>query len=1311
VKVEIESQKGLIKTFVMIDSGCSENVIDSHFAEYLGVPLHPKTNPLHLSLADGTLNPSGIVKDELTTQLIIGKHHERITLDVTKIQSYPIMLGIPWLKLHDPWIHWSRHKITFSSPRCLASCLPEGIADSVTALQKYPFIENPVQLDQPLQTSETIETSKNSERSEHSEYSENPEHSDITETKESTDTTDPANTTETTGNLSHATKASSHTRSKTKSKKKARKSAPSRPASAPRSSLTPPKVAMVSGAAFGTYFRHSEIQIFQLTAQSLSEPESPELQDPDLSKIPPEYHEFAKVFSQEEADKLPEHRLYDHKIRLKDDTAPPWGPIYSLSPEELQALKEYIDINLQKGFIRHSQSPCAAPILFAKKPDGGLRLCVDYRGLNKLTIKNRYPLPLINELFDRVGGAKYYTKFDIRDGYHRLRIAKGEEWKTAFRTRYGLFEYQVMPFGLCNAPGTFQHYMNDVFHDYLDDFLANYLDDLLIYSKTLKEHKRHVRLVLQRLQDAGLYLKPSKCEFHTTSTKFLGYILSTDGISMDPAKVESVLSWPAPKSVLEIQMFLGLANFYRRFIKNFSRLLTPITSLLKKSNSPFNWTNAADKAFNSLKKAFTSAPILRHFDYSKPAVLETDASDYALGAVLSQLDDETGLLHPCAFHSRKFIPAELNYEIYDKEMLAIVDSVLTWRHYLEGSGHQTRIVTDHKNLLWFTETKVYNRRQTRWAEKLAYFDFTLEYRPGRLGGKPDALSRRPDYKSRKGGDEQRNPNEFQFLKDHQIKYFPAEEIPRTIAAIRRNNPTASQEFTDDSLLLDIQNAVAENLGLQSTLKKLQDPSLILPEEKEYLSQFKFKDDTLLKNGLIYIPDDNSIKLRILKAHHDSRLAGHLGQDKTYELISRNYTWPTLRKYINNYINTCDTCARNKVSRQSPHGKLHPLPIPPAPWKSVSMDYIVELPLSKGFNAIYVCVDRLTKMSHFIPTNSTVTAQETANLYLSNVCKLHGLPDDIVSDRGTQFTSNFSRHLLKLCKIQGNLSTAYHPQSDGQTERINSVLEQYLRIFCDYQQDNWVELLPMAEFTYNNAKHASTQVSPFYANYGFHPRLSIDVESPKRHQNPAADEWINHLHRVHRALPEALRSAQEQHKKYYDAHKKSPPHMKIGDLVWLNRKNIGSNRPSSKLDAKRLGPFKILDVVGASQLAFKLDLPHQLKIHPVFHVSLLQPYQANSIPGRIQAKPPPPAIIDGEEEYEVAQVLDSRIRNRKLEYLVDWKDYGPDDRTWELANTLKKANERVKAFRDRYPQRPSVKDIPTTSPRRSSASGRGRTVRN
>src|SRR5277367_1235758 len=342
-------------------------------------------------------------------------------------------------------------------------------------------------------------------------------------------------------------------------------------------------------------------------------------------------------------------------------------------------------------------------------------------------------------------------------------MAEGEEWKTAFRCRYGLFEYNVMPFGLCNAPGMFQHYMNDTFREFLDKFLIIYLNDLLIYSDTLAEHKKHVRMILERLQEAGLCLKPSKCQFHVQEVAFLGFVVGPKGVWMDPTKVEAITSWPASWSVHDVRVFLGLANFYRRFIKNFSKMATPLTALLKK-NRRFRSTQEAQSSFDELKVAFTTAPILRHFNPSLPTVVEADASDYAQGGVISQRDPETGELHPIAFWSRKFNPAELNYEIYDKEMLAIVEKMEHYRHYFEGLGQQTILFSDHKNLLWFTETKIYNRRQARWAEKLSRFDFKIVFQLGKQGGKPDALSRRPDYTLGKDASERT----MTFLKPEQV---------------------------------------------------------------------------------------------------------------------------------------------------------------------------------------------------------------------------------------------------------------------------------------------------------------------------------------------------------------------------------------------------------------------------------------------------------------------------------------------------------------------------------------------------------------
>jgi Reverse transcriptase (RNA-dependent DNA polymerase)/RNase H-like domain found in reverse transcriptase/Integrase zinc binding domain/Chromo (CHRromatin Organisation MOdifier) domain len=1304
IEVEIWDGKRWTITYAMIDSGASGNFICyTYFRFFFEQSLSkPKTTRYLLKMADGKTN---VVSRETSTQIKIKDHSENLTLDITRLERYPIILGIPWLKKHDPWIHWSSHRITFNSPHCLHHCqIPRPL--TITALPRYPTQAIPLVTPPKTEQTESAERNQQNvapapkENSSPLKYDSHPEamaqalrKTTVEEVPDRDLVQSPSR------NAPKAHRESNRTRIIAPTSKDNK---PTKTVSARVRTLQAPKVSLIGPAAFSYHCKQSDVQLFQIDVSQLQEENSHET---DLQNIPEEYHEFAKVFSKEEADKLPPHRPYDHKIPLQPGTTPPWGPIYSLAPEELKVLREYIDVHLRKGFIRNSQSSCSAPILFVKKPDGSLRLCVDYRGLNKITVKNRYPLPLINELFDRLRNAKRFTKLDMRDGYHRLRMAEGEEWKTAFRTRYGLFEYTVMPFGLCNAPGTFQHYVNDIFRDMLDVFMSAYLDDLLIYSKNLKEHKRHVRLVLERLAEHGLHLKATKCQFHQTEISFLGFVISEHGISMDPEKIRAITSWPIPKSVLDIQIFLGLANFYRRFIKNFSKITSPITRLLKKGVI-FGWDKAANNAFKALKKAFTSAPILRHFDFDRPAVVETDSSDFGVGGLISQRDED-GVLHPVAFFSRKLLPAELNYEIYDKELLAIVDSLTTWRHYLQGSGHPVEVITDHKNLLWFTETKMYNRRQARWAEKLSHFDFVITYRPGSQNAAPDALSRRPDHRPPKREGEYKNPNEFQFLKPEQLKNFPVNEVSEMITSL--SAVAITEPETSEDLFEDIKRALPDD-EIGEYLPFLKDPTLERPEDaKEYLDNFTMTEDGLiLKRGLIYVPNQNDIRLRLLHMHHDTAMAGHLGQEKTYELLSRNYTWPDMRQFVSKYVSSCETCARNKAPRQRPHGPLCPLPIPSAPWKSVSMDFIIELPLSHGFNAIYVCIDRLTKMAHFIPTITEVTAEETAKLYLQNVLRLHGLPSDVVSDRGTQFTCKFTRRLLELCDIKGNRSTAFHPQSDGQTERVNQVLEQYLRIFCHYQQDDWFDLLPLAEFAYNNAKHSSTLVSPFYANYGYHPRMSISTHvSQVEGSNPAAEEFVKKMERIHQDLAHNLREAQAKYKKHYDAHVKDHPQYKVGDFVWLSRKNISTTRPSAKLDFRRLGPFKILEVIGEAKAAYKLELPATMRIHPTFHVSLLTKYTPNVIPGRTQPEPPP-IIVDGQEEFEVEKILDSRIRYNKLQYYVDWKGYGVNDRTWEPSSQFDHAPEAIEEYHRNFPNRPSPKDIPRR-PRRSSAPRRGGTV--
>jgi len=326
----------------------------------------------------------------------------------------------------------------------------------------------------------------------------------------------------------------------------------------------------IGAAPLLTLAKRPDHEIFAVTLADIDKALAPKTETDPSTKVPSEYHDLLHVFSRSDSEKLPQRRPYDHKIQLEKGKQPPFGPLYSMSQNELKVLRKYLDDNLAKGFIRASSSPAASPVIFVKKPGGGLRFCVDYRALNALTIKNRYPIPLIQETLRRLSKAKYYTKFDIIAAFNRLRVAKGDEWLTAFRTRYGLFEYLVMPFGLANAPSTFQHFVNDVLRPYLDVFCTAYIDNILVYSDNLQDHKKHVRLVLEAMSEAGLQLDIDKTEFHKAEVTYLGYVISTDGIKMDPAKVQAIVSWEYPTNTKDVRAFLGFANFYRRFINNFS---------------------------------------------------------------------------------------------------------------------------------------------------------------------------------------------------------------------------------------------------------------------------------------------------------------------------------------------------------------------------------------------------------------------------------------------------------------------------------------------------------------------------------------------------------------------------------------------------------------------------------------------------------------------------------------------------------------------------------------------------------------------
>ena len=469
-----------------------------------------------------------------------------------------------------------------------------------------------------------------------------------------------------------------------------------------------------------------------------------------------------------------------------------------------------------------------------------------------MTIKNQYPLPLISELLDRVKGTKYFTKIDVCEAFNRLCIALGYEFKTAFHTRYGYFEYPVMPFGLTGAPGTFQSYINDIIRDCLDCFAVAYMNNILIYSNSPSEHIFHVRTVLQKLLSTGLYTKFEKCEFHMQKVSFLGFIISSESISMDPECIRIVAEWPIPESVLDIQVFLGFSNFYRRFIEGYSCVVLPITLLLCKGQ-PFVWSAQAQASFDKLKSLFTSTPILCHFDPELPTTVHADSSGFAISGIVSQPDAD-GILHPIAFWSRKCIPAECNYDIHDHEMLTIVECFKHWRHYLKGSKYPVRVRSDHKNMEIFMSTKIPNHRQVHWAEFLSGYNFVLDHISGPKNP-TDGPSQRPDYA------EDVDIPSGALIPPKALRLLPPESLPSGVWPTPGNAPGAHLESALESSWSHFESIAAstsENLFRQRIISTLAKNPIADEHHQDPQPPWSYENGLLLRNNLIYVPDDNSL---------------------------------------------------------------------------------------------------------------------------------------------------------------------------------------------------------------------------------------------------------------------------------------------------------------------------------------------------------------------------------------------------------------------------------------------------------------------
>ena len=935
--------------------------------------------------------------------------------------------------------------------------------------------------------------------------------------------------------------------------------------------------------------------------------------------------EFKDVMPKELPKKLPPRREVDHTIELEPGSKPPAKAPYRMPPPELEELRKQLKDLLDAGYIRPSKAPYGAPVLFQRKKDGSLRMCIDYRALNKVTIKNKYPIPLIADLFDQLGKARYFSKLDLRSGYYQVRIAEGDEAKTTCVTRYGSYEFLVMPFGLTNAPATFCTLMNKLFHPFLDKFVVVYLDDIVVYSHTLEEHVLHLKQVFQVLRDNELYVKLEKCSFAQDEVEFLGHKIKDGGLMMDGAKVKAIQEWEPPTKVTELRSFLGLVNYYRRFIMGYSAIASPLTDLLKK-NKAWMWDEKCQAAFESLKKAVMEEPVLRLPDVTMPFELHTDASDFAIGGVLMQ--DE----HPIAFESRKLNETERKYTVQEKEMTAIIHCLRIWRHYLLGSRFV--IKTDNVATSYFQTQKKLSPKQARWQDFLAEFDYQLEYKPGKANVVADALSRKAEF-----------------------------------AAI-----TQAQFF--------LQDRIKEGLEHDPFAKKL----VALAKDGK-TRRFWLKGDMLFTKGdRLYVPKWGDLRRVILKECHDSKWAGHPGIKRTLALVEGTYYWPRMEDDVETFVRTCLICQQDKIEQKKSGGLLEPLPTPKGPWESVSMDFITCLPKSEGSGSIIVVVDRFSKYGTFIAAPPDVTADDTAKLFFKNVVKYWGVPHVIVSDRDPRFTGRFWSELFKMMGTELNFSTSFHPQTDGQTERVNALLELYLRHYVSANQHDWAKLLDVAQFSYNMQRSEATGKSPFELVTGRQPLTPNALAASYEGSSPAAYKTMKEWHEQADLARASLDKAAKKMKKWADE-KRRHVEFEVGDqvMVKLLPQQFKSLRKVHKGLIRRYeGPFPVIGRVG--KVSYRLQLPPKLKIHPVFHVSFLKPYHGDEEdPERGVSKRAPTAVVTSYDR-EVEEILSDRtIRRRGVpsykEYLIKWRGLPDSEASWEAEDLLWQFADKIKKYHE------------------------------
>ncbi|BHF67842.1 hypothetical protein SprV_0301087100 [Sparganum proliferum] len=821
-------------------------------------------------------------------------------------------------------------------------------------------------------------------------------------------------------------------------------------------------------------------------------------------------------------------------------------------------LEKTIKDMLDKHVIRPSSSPWASPIVLVKKKDGSLRLCVDYRKLNAVTVKDSFPLPRIDTTLEALAGAACFSTLDLQSGYWQVEMAPEDRPKTAFSIPSGLYEFETMPFGLANAPATFQRLMASVLRDLCPTACLVYLDDVIVHGSTVESHLDNLQTVFNRLQAVGLKLNPTKCCFLKKFVPFLGHIVSTEGVKTDPAKTEQIRSWPQPTSVTELRGFLGLASYYRRFIKDFAHIAAPLNRLTSKQNA-FNWSDECERSFEELKRRLISPPLLAFPNISEsapPFILDTDASDVAIGAVLSQQQTD-GLEHPLIFASQTLTKPERNYSTTRKELLAVVTFVKKFHHYL--AGKQFILRTDHQALRWLENFKDPTGQLARWQADLLEYSYTVIHRAGKKHQNADALSRRAQ------------------TPPPAAAYAPATAIT---FGTPDHSGWASAQASDPYISL-IYDQLRQGAPKPSS-EEMKGSSWEARCLWSAWNSLRLCDGVLF---LQYSPTDprrlvlphDAIHPTLSRLHAD---LGHAGQARTDTAARQRFWCPNQRRIIQDICNTCPACAEVKNPNPTQRAPLQPIQAG-YPNEVIGVDLMGPMPPSpRGNRYILVLVDFFTKWCEAVPLPQA-DAITVAKAILSEWISRHGVPERLHSDQGAQFESRLMGELCELLQIRKSRSTPWHPQGNGQVERTNRTLRGLIQSFVNgCPGSSWDVALPQCLLAYRSATHSSTGHTPFALMYGREVRLPLDTSCPLPLPSPEPPhEFVRNLranlYRTHELARTYPSTAHQRQKEYYDRRAHGAPYQP-GDKVFWFQDRLPPG-PADKFSTHWIGPFVVVEV--------------------------------------------------------------------------------------------------------------------------------------